>query len=248
RKAQKREKQRIAREAANEAARVAATIKTAKKEQKPPKKHGVTTRRNLKVKKEKPKSKKGGAYRISFKKISESADEYINALDTKNKPGVDMSISAHVAFRHKTFGEIFPVVIQKATAAQGWKKSKKLNTDDIGDWVKENVTNWRDGIYFSRIGHTNIISDRPLNMFKNIVGRALISSKKVEQNTRKGKNIYYFPHIIILEGQDRKPAFTLVIDNTHGENIPGEVHIGPTIGALRNDKKVEEYLHLIPCK
>lgn len=251
RREENREKQRKAREeeAANKAAKIAsATKKATEEEQVSPKKHGVTTRRNLKVKKEKPKSKEGGAYRVSFKKISEGADEYINALHTKNKPGVEMSISAHVAFQHKTFGEIFPVVIQKATVAQGWKKSKKLNKDEIGDWVKENVTNWRDGIYFSRIGHTNIISDKPLNMFKNIVGYALISSKKVEQNTRKGKNTYYFPHIIILEGQDRKPAFTLVIDNAPGENIPGEVHIGPTISALRNDKKVDEYLHLIPYK
>ena len=210
-------------------------------------KRGGVTIRNLNPDKEKPKSKERGAYRVSFKEISESTNGYVNALHTESKLDVRTSVSAHVAFRHNVFGEIISIIIPKNVTAQRQQKSKKLADNEIGAWVKENVTDWKKGIWFSRIGHTNIISDQPLDLNKNITGYVVISSKRVEQNTRKGKNTYYFPHIIILGTREKtKPVFTLVINNTPGNNTPGEVHIGPTIGALRDNKKVEEYLHLIP--
>lgn len=197
-------------------------------------------------------AKRRGAYRVSFKDLS-NGDGYVNALYTKAddraKEGIKTSMSVHVAFEHKNLGKIISVVIPKATTSQPRKKSKKLANGEIGDWVKENVTDWKKGVWFSRIGHTNVISDQPLDLNRDITGYVLISSKRVEQNTRKGKNMYYFPHIIILGTREKtKPVFRLIIDNVEGENVPGTVHIGPTIGALLDNKKVEEYLHLIPCK
>lgn len=201
------------------------------------------TRRKLSSVGEKPKREKRGAYRISLEDLSKGNEGYVNALYTHQKD-IETSMSAHVAFRHKIFGDIIPVVIPTSYLRQ---PSKKLKKNDIGDWVKENVPNWENITwYFSRIGHVNIISDKPLDT-KKFFGYALISSKKVEQNTRKGGKVYYFPHVIILETRDR-PAFWLVADNKKGEDMPKEVHIGPTIGALQDGTEVREYLHLKPYK
>lgn len=207
------------------------------------------TRRRLETSDDGKKSKQRGAYRVSLEEISENGEGYINSLHTKGKPGIKASMSAHVAFRHNKFGKIISVIIPRATSPQRRLRSRKLDNDEIGEWVKENVTNWEDGIWFSRIGYTNIISDKPLKMERDIVGDVLISSKRVEQNTGRGKKVLYFPHIIVLESQGKaEPVFELVIDNIEGGNTPGQVHIGPTIGALRDDKEAKEYLHLKPYR
>lgn len=206
------------------------------------------TRRKLEVSDDGKKSNQRGAYRVSLKEISKNGEGYVNSLHIKGKPDIKASMSSHVAFKHKKFGRIISVIIPRATSPQRRLRSKKLDNDEIGQWVKENVTNWEDGIWFSRIGYANIISDQPLNLNKNIVGDVLVSSKRVEQNTGKGEKILYFPHIIVLESQEKKPDFELVIDDMEGENTPGQVHIGPTIGALRDNKEVKEYLHLKPCR
>jgi len=194
---------------------------------------------------------KRGAYRVTLKEISESGEGYVNDMHTKGKPGIEASMSAHVAFEHNRHGKTFPVIIPKATVGKMLQASKELPREEVGSWVRENVEDWKDKTwYFTRIGHTNVISDKPLNRKEDISGYVLISSKRVEQNTKKGKNTYYFPHIIILSAEKKRinPVFWLVINNYEGRDVPGQVHIGPTVNALQDNKVVEEYLHLRPCK
>ena len=195
----------------------------------------------------KPKNRKGMSYRVSFEDISKGNNGFVNAFTKsgeKAKSGIEASLSTHKAFEHKRFGEILPVFIP-----QKIRSSKKLDNSEIGDWIKENVVGWGKGIWFSRIGSANIISDRPLDGNKHVTGRVLISSKKVEQYTRKGMKTYYFPHIILLGTEEKVvPVFTLVLNNSKGEDIPGEIHIGPTKGFLQDNKEVEQYLHLRPYK
>lgn len=237
---------RIVKEAIETAATRTATVQ--RKDGKSP-----VTRRKLEASNEsgeEQRDRKGMAYRISLENISRGDGGFVNAIYTKSddkaKSGIETSLSTHKAFEHKRFGRILPVFIP-----QKIRSSKKLddNNNEIGDWVKENVIDWEKGIWFSKIGHMNIISDRPLDNNEHITGRALVSSKRVDQHTRKGGKEYYFPHVIILETQSKvKPALTLVLNNDPGEDVPGEIHIGPTIGALQNDKEVKEYLHLKPYK
>ena len=127
-------------------------------------KSGVTRRKlDPSDKKEEPKNKRG-AYRVTLEEISGNGHGYVNALHTKGKPGIERSMSAHVAFEHNKLGKIISVIIPKATTSQRRLKSKKLDDSEIGEWVKENVIDWEKGIWFSRIGYVNIISDRPLKM------------------------------------------------------------------------------------
>lgn len=211
----------------------------------------TVTRRKLEATDKKKPNGKRGAYRVTLKEISKSEEGYVNDMHTKGKPGIETSMSAHVAFEHNRRGKTFPVVIPKATIGKMQQASKELPREEVGSWVRENVEDWKDKTwYFTRIGHTNVISDKPLDRKEDISGYVLISSKRVEQNTRKGKNTYYFPHIIILSAEEKriKPVFWLVINNYEGQDVPGQVHIGPTVNALQGNKLVEEYLHLKPCK
>ncbi|MCK4800063.1 hypothetical protein KAS31_03735 [Candidatus Parcubacteria bacterium] len=205
-------------------------------------------RRKLDVSDKKKPEKKRGAYRISLENISEG-NRHINAAYTEKK-GIETSVSAHTAFEHKDFEMTIPVIIQKATVPNRRQLSKRLDESAVGEWVRANVPKWKEGIWYSRIGHTNIVSNSPLNPNKDVIGYVLISSKKVEQkHGQKGRMGYYFLHLIITGTEDKiKPAFKLVINDLQGEDIPGEVHIGPTVGALYNGEEVEEYLHLEPCE
>lgn len=190
----------------------------------------------------------GKAFIISLMEISEkvNGNGHVNAMYT-GKKGIEMSISTHAPFIHKIYGSIIPVVIQTSTVPNRRQPSRKLEEKDVGSWVRKNVSDWKSGIYMARIGHTNILSNRPINVNKEIVGLALISSKKVEQ---KGRETQYFPHIIILgTDEEIKPAFSLVINDEEGDaEASGQVHIGRTIGAKRDNQDVGEYLHLIPCE
>lgn len=206
------------------------------------------TRKKLETSSEEPKSPRV-AFRVSLEAISDGSDEYINASYTYKK-GIKTSVSGHTAFQHKDFEVVIPVIIPKATVPYKRQPSKRLNEDGVGEWVRVNVPGWRKGIWFSRIGHTNIVSDEPLDVTKDIVGDVLISSKRVKQNDeRKGKMDYFFPHLIVTKtGNKIEPAFRLAINDLRGEDVPGMVHIGPTVGALYNGAEVKEYLHLEPCE
>jgi len=210
------------------------------------KKNKITMLRSKVVRNESVPERK--AYIVSLEEIMNSAngDGHVNAVYTAKK-GIEMSISTHAAFTHRQFGEIIPIIIQKSTVPNRRQPSRKLEEKDVGSWVRLKVPNWKDGIWMIRIGHTNILSDSPLNVNKDIVGLALISSKKVEQ---KGRNTQYFPHIIVLNTQDNiRPAFSLSINDEKGNaEASGQVHIGPTVSAMRDDQEVREYLHLEPCE
>ena len=200
------------------------------------------------VVRDEPTVKPGKAFIISLEEIMNNANGsgHVNAVYTQKK-GIEMSVSTHAPFIHKTYGKIIPVIIQKSTVPSRRQPSRKLDEKDVGSWVKLNVPHWEDGIWMIRIGHTNILSDSPLNVNKDIMGLALISSKKVEQ---KGRKTQYFPHIIVLNTQDNiKPAFSLSINDAEGNaDTSGQVHIGPTVAAKRDEQEVKEYLHLEPCE
>lgn len=192
--------------------------------------------------------KPGKAFVTTLEAISNNANGsgHVNAIYS-GKKGIEMSISTHAPFVHRTFGSIIPVIIQTSTVPNRRQPSRKLKEKDVGSWVRQNVNGWENGIWMIRIGHTNILSNSPLNVNKDIVGLAMISSKKVEQ---KGRETQFFHHIIILGlNEDIKPAFSLVINNDIGSTeITGAVHIGPTVGAKRDNRDVEEYLHLEPLQ
>lgn len=186
------------------------------------------------------------AFIVSLEEIMNNmnGDAHINALHSDIK-GMGMSMSTHAAFLHKKFGKMIPVIIQTSTVPHRRQPSRQLYEKDVGSWVRENVPDWKNGVWFMRIGHTNIVSDKPLNVNKDIKGYVLISSKKVEQ---AGRLTQYFPHIIVLGTEERiVPAFRLSINDEAGNaDESGAVHIGPTVSAMRDDKEVKEYLHLEP--
>lgn len=164
----------------------------------------------------------------------------VNAAYASNETG--MSMSTHYPLFIKGYGKIIPIIIPPATEERR-QGMKLLNKEEVGEWTKENVQNWEDGIYWGRIAHCNIISTENLDMSKPVKGLALVSAKETVQT--KGRQVFH--HLILIPEERVEPAFELSI-NSIPERDDDEVVVGPTIGALRNNKEIKEYLHLKACK